>query len=96
MSTTLSPLTEADLAAIERRCTVREWPAHAWKPIAEGAVGRYCRNCRLPELIGDDELCVDEALPLSPSSALHLVAEIRRLRAALGEVSERAEKESEA
>lgn len=33
----------------------------------------------------DDEPCVVEALPLSPSNALRLVAEVRRLRAALGQ-----------
>lgn len=74
------PLTEPELAGIEALCTPQVMPAHAWEASWEGAISpwRYCRHCMRPEVKAYEE-CVCEALPLDASSALRLVAEVRRL-----------------
>lgn len=84
MSTTTPPLTEAELAGIEAYCTPQVMPEHAWGSDSPASPYRYCRHCLRPE-VKYYEPCVCEALPLDAPSALRLVAEVRRLRAALGQ-----------
>lgn len=88
MSTPLPPLTEADLAAMERHCTTQAWPAHVWERIVWKMVCRQCDAEAMPAAVNEGAAwlpphCRRRAEPLSPSSALRLVAEVRRLRAAL-------------
>lgn len=91
MSTTMPPLTKEFLAALERHCTMQEWPTHDWEPIAwQGATVMVCRQCEAeagPTAVAENAgwlppRCIHEAEPLDPSSALRLIAEIRRLRSA--------------
>lgn len=96
MSTTTPPLTEPELAGIEQCCTSGAWPEHDWQAILHnGAEWAVCWQCRR-EFPADHHSalvrlnlvprCRRDAEPLDAPSALRLVAEVRRLRAALATI----------
>lgn len=84
-----APLTEAELVVIERHCTSRQWPAHDWQPARASAHAAICSQCDCYASADPQRVllpCFRRGQPLSPSAALRLVAEVRRLRAALATI----------
>lgn len=91
MSTPTPPLTEPELADYERHCTTQKWPAHDWQPAMANARATVCSHCNCYASADPQRVllpCFHRGEPLSPPSALRLVAEVRRWRTRVADVEE--------